>query len=84
MILQAIEKHLFRRVGGKAKFIQGVGDLLQRSVAHVIDEPNTGRKTLKECEKTEKTYLGTKVEFYLRAVCRNAERGQARHERGQP
>lgn len=43
-----------------------VGDILRSSLDEVIDMPRTNRFSLGELEKTEKTYIGTKVEIVLR------------------
>ncbi|GAW41305.1 Type-2 restriction enzyme NaeI [Brevundimonas sp. SH203] len=40
--------------------------LIRRAVDEVIDAPRTKRLVLAECEKTEKTYLGTKIEILFR------------------
>ncbi|MFN3579269.1 MAG: NaeI family type II restriction endonuclease [Pseudomonas sp.] len=45
-----------------------VGDLLRASLDEVIDMPRTGRFSLEQLEKTEKTYIGTKVEIVFRAA----------------
>lgn len=39
---------------------------LRQAIDEVIDTPRTGRFELVETEKTEKTYLGTKVEILIR------------------
>ncbi|MDY0918436.1 NaeI family type II restriction endonuclease [Pseudomonas viridiflava] len=44
-----------------------VGRALRRSFDEVIDGPRTGRYSIDQLEKTEKTYIGTKVEIVLRA-----------------
>jgi hypothetical protein len=43
-------------------------NLLRQSIDEVVDTPRTGRKTLAEIEKTEKTYIGTKVEILTRSL----------------
>ncbi|WP_102794379.1 NaeI family type II restriction endonuclease [Bowmanella denitrificans] len=40
---------------------------IRKAIDEVIDGPRTGRFTYSQLEKTEKTYLGTKVEILLRA-----------------
>lgn len=40
--------------------------LLRRALDEVIDGPRTGRYRVDQLEKTEKTYIGTKVEILLR------------------
>jgi hypothetical protein len=40
---------------------------IRKAIDEVIDGPRTGRFTYSQLEKTEKTYLGTKIEILLRA-----------------
>lgn len=40
--------------------------IIRRAIDEVIDAPRTKRLVLTECEKTEKTYLGTKIEILFR------------------
>ena len=47
-------------------FAEKIPVLLRQAFDEVIDAPRTNRFTLAEIEKTEKTYLGTKVEILLR------------------
>jgi hypothetical protein len=44
-----------------------VGQALRKAFDEVIDGPRTGRYDIEQLEKTEKTYIGTKVEIILRA-----------------
>jgi len=53
--------------GGQTRLSQTVPQLIRKAIDEVIDAPRTNRFTLSETEKTEKTYLGTKVEILLRA-----------------
>lgn len=43
-----------------------IGRALRRSFDEVIDGPRTGRYCIEQLEKTEKIYIGTKVEIVLR------------------
>lgn len=43
-----------------------IGEILRSSLDEVIDMPRTQRFSLDELEKTEKTYIGTKVEIVFR------------------
>jgi len=52
-----------------------VGRAIRRSFDEVIDGPRTGRFCIEQLEKTEKTYIGTKVEIILRSEL-SLERGQ--------
>lgn len=44
------------------------GNLLRAALDEVIDMPRTGRFSLDQLEKTEKTYIGTKVEIIFRDI----------------
>lgn len=46
-----------------AKFF---GEIVRRAVDEVIDGPRTGRWSISQLEKTEKTYIGTKIEILVR------------------
>lgn len=65
-ILAPLAAALERHGGGSAGFAAGLPPLFRRAVDEVIDAPRTNRFTIGELEKTEKTYLGTKVEILLR------------------
>lgn len=52
------------------------GQAIRQSIDEVLDGQRTGRFNIDELEKTEKTYLGTKVEIILRAEF-NLGRGQS-------
>lgn len=43
-----------------------VGRAIRKSFDEVIDGPRTGRYRVEQLEKTEKTYIGTKIEIVLR------------------
>lgn len=55
-------------VGGQDEFELEVPQLLRVAIDEVIDAPRTGRFLLEDTEKTEKTYLGTKIEILLRGL----------------
>jgi hypothetical protein len=65
-LLQGLEKAILRNAKGADRFMREVPILLRKSIDEVIDSARTDRVTLDETEKTEKTYLGTKVEILLR------------------
>jgi hypothetical protein len=44
------------------------GDAIRRSIDEVLDGPRTGRWGFEQLEKTEKTYVGTKLEIVLRTA----------------
>ncbi|KGF67685.1 hypothetical protein LL06_20900 [Hoeflea sp. BAL378] len=65
-LLFAIEQALLTAAGGLDAFTEMVAILFRQAFDEVIDAPRTNRFTLAEIEKTEKTYIGTKVEILLR------------------
>ncbi len=56
------------RAGGDEGLAVGFSSMLRRCVDDVIMTPKTGRRSYDELEKTEKTYIGTRVEIELRAM----------------
>jgi hypothetical protein len=66
LALQPVYAAILRQSGGMDGFSAGVPRLFRRAIDEVIDAPRTNRFTLSETEKTEKTYLGTKIEILLR------------------
>jgi len=60
--LEAVAAALLRDPSLLAK----VGQALRTAFDEVIDAPRTGRYCVDQLEKTEKTYIGTKVEILLR------------------
>jgi hypothetical protein len=67
-LLSAIAADLEARAGGAGRIAQEVPALLREVVDDVIQTPRTGRRSYDELEKTEKTYIGTRVEIMLRAL----------------
>lgn len=57
-----------RRAGGPVALADGFAAMLRQCVDDVIMTPKTGRRSYEELEKTEKTYIGTRVEIELRAL----------------
>lgn len=58
---------VLRRAVDDPDGIEGAtAQLIRRAIDEVIDAPRTRRFVLNECEKTEKTYLGTKIEILFR------------------
>jgi hypothetical protein len=57
---------ILRHAGGFDRFAMDVPALLRQAFDEVIDAPRTSRFTLSQTEKTEKTYVGTKVEILIR------------------
>lgn len=58
---------ILEKAGGLESFARDIPPLIRKAIDEVIDTARTNRFTLSEIEKTEKTYLGTKVEIVLRA-----------------
>lgn len=67
-VSSAILAELDQRAGAPGRLAQEVPALLREVVDDVIQTPRTGRRSYDELEKTEKTYIGTRVEIMLRAL----------------
>lgn len=65
-LLQYLASVLRRSVSDPDGIEGATAQLIRRAVDEVIDAPRTKRLVLAECEKTEKTYLGTKIEILFR------------------
>lgn len=65
-VLAPIADAILLAGGGLDTFRQTVTTLFRQAIDEVIDAPRTNRFTIDEIEKTEKTYIGTKVEILLR------------------
>jgi hypothetical protein len=65
-LLTRIEAAIYAATGGREKFAEVIPAMLRQAIDEVIDTARSKRFTLAELEKTEKTYLGTKVEILLR------------------
>lgn len=65
-LLQELSVAIQKAAGGEAAFNAEVKSLFRSAIDEVIDTRRTSRFTIAELEKTEKTYLGTKVEILLR------------------
>lgn len=68
--VKAVADAILLAVGGEARLAKSLGDILRNAIDTVIDTPHTSRCDYEELEKTEKTYLGTRVEIHLRALTR--------------
>ncbi|HEX2973234.1 MAG TPA: NaeI family type II restriction endonuclease [Tepidisphaeraceae bacterium] len=67
LVLKPLVNAILGAAGGWHSFALDIPQLIRRSIDEVIDAPRTNRFTISEIEKTEKTYLGTKIEILLRA-----------------
>lgn len=65
--LSSIRDELIRRAGGLKAIQTEIPPLLREAIDIVIDTPRTGRRSYQELEKTEKTYIGTRVEILIRS-----------------
>ena len=65
-ILAEVEAAILNAFDGHERMGEFVADMLRKVVDDVVDTAGTGRRFIDELEKTEKTYLGTKVEILLR------------------
>jgi len=74
-LLTCLEQAILDRAGGIVRLQVEFGRLLRTAIDAVIDSRQTGRLTYAELEKTEKTYIGTKVEILFRNLIK-AEKGQ--------
>lgn len=68
--ISQISKAILHRMVNVSKLAEELGILLRNCIDHVIDTPHTGRCDYEDLEKTEKTYLGTRVEIRLRSLLR--------------
>ncbi|MFZ5961602.1 NaeI family type II restriction endonuclease [Thalassococcus sp. BH17M4-6] len=74
-LLSRIADHIVTRAGGADALASRFSAMLRQCVDDVIMTPKTGRRSYDELEKTEKTYIGTRVEIELRALL-NLPRGK--------
>lgn len=69
-LLAYLAKSLQTSVSDPDGIVGATAQLIRRAIDEVIDAPRTKRLVLSQCEKTEKTYLGTKVEILFREAIR--------------
>jgi hypothetical protein len=67
-LLTRIAGDVSKRAGGDEALAAKFSAMLRRCIDDVIMTPKTGRRSYDELEKTEKTYIGTRVEIELRAM----------------
>lgn len=65
-LLSKLSAAILDAAGGADRFRRVIPPLFRTAIDEVIDAPRTGRMLIEETEKTEKTYLGTKMEILLR------------------
>lgn len=66
--LHAVNAWIVSSVGGPGHVGPAFRDLIRQGFDEVIDGPRTRRCRIDELEKTEKTYLGTKIEILVRSL----------------
>ena len=71
--LSAIAAEIVRRGRGLDQLGANFSQMLRQCVDDVIMTPKTGRRSYEQLEKTEKTYIGTRVEIELRALLKLAK-----------
>ncbi|MGI2857433.1 NaeI family type II restriction endonuclease [Shewanella algae] len=64
--LVGIATSLIEQVGSVDQFLSLMGQSVRKAIDEVIDMPRTQRYSIEQLEKTEKTYIGTKVEILIR------------------
>jgi Restriction endonuclease NaeI len=64
--LSKLEAAIFRASGGKNRLLNEFPRLLQEAVDFVVDPVVTARTKISELDNVEKTFVGLKVEHYLR------------------
>ena len=69
-LLTEIAGEITARAGGAMELASRFPAMLRTCIDDVIMTPKTGRRAYEELEKTEKTYIGTRVEIELRALLR--------------
>lgn len=67
-VLHPLATDVVHRAGGPDALAQSFPAMLRTCIDDVIMTPKTGRRAYEELEKTEKTYIGTRVEIELRAL----------------
>lgn len=69
-LLDPLARDITTRAGGVLELAERFPFMLRDCIDAVIMTAKTGRRAYEELEKTEKTYIGTRVEIELRALLR--------------
>ena len=64
--LERLASELYRLVGGKDVFVTRFPEIISDAVDYVVDPVRTARTTVAELDNVEKTFIGLKVEHFLR------------------
>lgn len=67
-LLTSLKNEIVLRAGGTEALASKFPAMLRECIDDVIMTPKTGRRSYDELEKTEKTYIGTRVEIELKAM----------------
>lgn len=67
-VVKPLADDILYRAGGPEALAHSFPTMLRTCIDDVIMTPKTGRRAYEELEKTEKTYIGTRVEIELRAL----------------
>lgn len=70
VLLAELSDEILQRAGGVDSLTKEFPPMLRECIDDVIQTPRTGRRSYGELEKTEKTYIGTRVEIMLRSHLR--------------
>ncbi len=65
--LSRLAREVEHLIGGRSMVAKWFPGMLRKVVDDVVDTVNTRRRSYGQLEKTEKTYLGTRVEILMRA-----------------
>lgn len=65
-LLKRLENAIYKAAKGELRFRKEIPLLLRQGLDEVIDSARSKRFFLRELEKTEKTYIGTKMEILIR------------------
>jgi len=66
--ISKVSQAILSKFSNGAELTEKFHNLVRQSIDEVVDTPRTGRTSLSELEKTEKTYIGTKVEILTRSM----------------
>lgn len=64
--LEEIASELFRLVGGQEIFVSRFPEIICDAVDYVVDPVRTARTKVSELDNVEKTFIGLKIEHFLR------------------
>lgn len=64
--IEKIKNFIYSKMGNQESLSINFPIMIRKLIEDVIDTPQTNRKSVYELEKTEKTYIGTKIEIALK------------------